>query len=249
MDFKDSEGNLHKGEDVIFPILTKDKNGNFEFLATGFFISASGDFVTAKHVVFDKNNIPFNPLYIVQSNKGQHVIRYVEFIFPHPTADIVYGKVNNIILYKGNRVPFKSQEIPFQLSNRILEIDETIQTFAFPFSKIIKTEESEIGRFQGDWFTGRVTDYLPNGRDIIFLPDTCYQTTIKILGGASGGPVIDANTIVVGVNSTGYAFCEEEEDLSFITPISKILEIVPIINGIEDTIENHIRFGRLLIRI
>lgn len=53
MDFKDSNGNLLKGEDSIFPILTKDNNGLFEFLATGFFIGFSGEFVTAKHVVLN----------------------------------------------------------------------------------------------------------------------------------------------------------------------------------------------------
>ena len=249
MDFKDCEGNLHKGEDVIFPILTKDKEGGFQFLATGFFISNSGDFVTAKHVVLDKMNNPQKQLYIVQSNNGVHVIRYVEFIYPHPTADILYGKTHNIILHKGKKRPFKSKEIPFQLSNRKLGINESVQSFAFPFSKILRTPEREIGKFQGDWFFGKVTEYFPDGRDKTLLPDTCYQTTMKILGGASGGPVIDSKTVVVGVNSTGYDFEVEEEDISFITPINKVFEIVPTINGIEDTIANHIRCGRLAIRI
>ncbi len=42
--------------------------------------------------------------------------------------------------------------------------------------------------------------------------------------GASGGPVLRGNTII-GVNSTGFDIFQNEEPISFITPITQILEL------------------------
>lgn len=70
--------------------------------------------------------------------------------------------------------------------------------------------------FEGSWSEGTVTNYHEQGFSL--LKNKCFETNMKIESGASGGPVL-INDIVVGVNSTGYDFHEEEVPLSFITPI------------------------------
>lgn len=252
MDFVDSQGNYHKGEDAVFPILTKDIHGSFLFLGTGFFISDQGDFTTAKHVLLnDKNsNKPHFPLYIVQSKKDKHYLRYVQYIVPHPTADIIYGKLHSIILHQGKNIPFNNREVPFRLSNIPVRIGETLKTFAFPNSKIEIIENKEIGLFMGEWFQGDVVEYLPDGRDRVLLPDACYQTSINILGGSSGGPVINSKTEVIGVNSTGYENISDGlGSISYITPINKIFEIKININEKDATIKDHVENGNLNILI
>lgn len=246
MDFKDSHGNLVRGEDSVFPILTKNDEGLFEFLATGFFIGFSGEFITAKHVVLNNKNQPYCPLYIVESNKGKHFVRYVEYIIPHKTSDIVFGKLHNIVLESnGKKVKFESTNIPFSLSIEDLKVNEQISTFAFPNSKIEIESNNEVGSFFGQWFNGDVKEYHPNGRDSVFLPDACYRTSIKILGGSSGGPVINSKCKVVAINSTGFDFKDGEASISYVTPISKLLEIQICVSEIVDTIDNHLKNQRL----
>lgn len=52
----------------------------------------------------------------------------------------------------------------------------------------------------------------------------CYQTTMTIEHGASGGPVLK-NDLVVGINSSGMDLPEGEIPISFITPIDLILDL------------------------
>jgi hypothetical protein len=73
-----------------------------------------------------------------------------------------------------------------------------------------------------DFYDGVIEEYFPNGRDSVFLPSPCFQTTINIHSGASGGPVFDEHGKVCGINSTSF---DGEKNLSFISRIVDILHL------------------------
>jgi hypothetical protein len=61
----------------------------------------------------------------------------------------------------------------------------------------------------------------------VFLPGPCYQTTMTVIGGASGGPVFNKYGKVIGVNSTGY----DGQQISFVSRIHEALTFkVPDVN-------------------
>jgi hypothetical protein len=67
----DGEGNRADLTKAIFPILKKDKYGDFYLIGTGFFITDNGIFVTAKHVLLD----------VIDENGGQtHSIFLVQYL-------------------------------------------------------------------------------------------------------------------------------------------------------------------------
>jgi hypothetical protein len=78
------------------------------------------------------------------------------------------------------------------------------------------------GKFPCDKYGGKVLVHLPNGTGT--LRSECFVTNMEIRSGASGGPVLRGNHII-GVNSASMEFLGNEEPVSFITPILKILDL------------------------
>lgn len=129
-------------------------------------------------------------------------------------------------LYDSNGKLIPNNVLPMSKINP--KIGDEIKTFAYPKSKMFPENDNvDIGEFSADWFTGKVVEYFPNGRDSTFLPSECFQTNVSIYGGASGGPMINKNGVVIGINSTGYEQEEDstEEPISFITPIKEAFNI------------------------
>ena len=73
------------------------------------------------------------------------------------------------------------------------------------------------------WAYGIVRKYYPNGRDSYLLPGPCVETSMTLEAGLSGGPVINKNGQIIGVNST--SFTGQEKDISYFTPINPIANI------------------------
>jgi hypothetical protein len=67
-----------------------------------------------------------------------------------------------------------------------------------------------------------VENVLPDGRDRTLLPSKCFQTSMNILGGASGGPVAFGEGNVFGINSTGI---DGEDGVSFISSIGDLFDL------------------------
>lgn len=212
--------------EAVFPIITSDKDKNFKFIGTGFFINAFGGFVTAKHVAFDNNGKPIYPFYIVQVlPDNKYLIRHVRRLDINPNSDAVVCMLTELRDQCGRHI-----QNPFlTMKNEDIKLGDEIKTIAYPRSKMFTEDEKTlIGEFSADWFRGKVMEYFPSGRDSFFLPGPCFRTSVMILGGASGGPVINKEGIVVGINSTGYDFGDDEDDdesVSFITPISEVFDI------------------------
>lgn len=156
------------------------------------------------------------------SNK-ESVTRDISHLSIHPQADIVLGRLGNLARDgKANEVMYEPAP-PFILSFNKLDINDNIMAFGYP-----RVEKEVVGtettfKFTGVWSEGLVKDFCPDGSPLL-KNSRCYQTSMHIESGASGGPVFK-NSLVVGINSTGWHLEEDEEPLSYITPIDYICDL------------------------
>ena len=231
-DIKNNEGNNISEDEPVFPLITFDpKTKEWKCLGTGFFINIEGLFITANHVFRDTSGKHVPTLYGVQTTRQREkYIRVLRFFVPHPNADIGIGLLGSRRLKEKNINPEPSSY--FKLDFTPLSIGDNISTFAFPktLTQFDELDNSYEFTFTGYWQDGAVTDLHENGFSL--LKNKCYQTTINIKDGASGGPVIRENK-VVGVNSSGIDVQENEEPISFITPVELLKEVVIKINNRE----------------
>jgi len=109
--------------------------------------------------------------------------------------------------------------------------------FGYPKTQTTVIDNLTTFHLQGKWSEGLVEELHPNGLSL--LQNSCYQTTMHIESGSSGGPVFN-DGYVVGVNSSSFELTGEEKPISFITPISYILDL-------QLSIENNIKTIRDLI--
>lgn len=214
--FRDNEGNNHLPIEVVFPIIRYDGNRT-NFVGTGFFVHPAGGFITARHVLPNNRQEQGN-YYAVQTIDGtNHIIRQIQIFFPHPSADIGIGMLRGRLMEDGR----ESLRVPLTISLNEPEIGEIVRTFAFPRT-VIETRETEvILDVRGNWQEGEIVDFLEN-RPMFNSP--CFQTSISVEGGASGGPVL-SNGLVIGVNSTGFDLEPGADPISFITPISQVFDL------------------------
>lgn len=82
--------------------------------------------------------------------------------------------------------------------------------------------KNNVSIFRCDRFDGKIIEHLPEST--AWVKDECFQTNMLIKSGASGGPVLRGNHII-GVNSSSIGIADVEEPISFITPISKVLDL------------------------
>ncbi len=245
--FTNSQGKNIDQEEPIFPLITYNpKKDVWKCVGTGFFIQAMGGFVTARHVFFDKQGQHLPTLYAVQTtSKGERHIRTLKHIVPHPNADIAVGFLGDRRTKGGKNI---QPEIatPFTLSFEQLATGEKIRTYAFPLSEAENLETGEsVLTFQGRWASGEVVDFHPEGAAMV--RNRCYQTTMHIDHGASGGPVLK-NNLVVGVNSSGWDVMEGEVPISFITPIDLILDLSVPEDGTMKPIKDLIERGMIAVK-
>ena len=179
--------------------------------------------------MFDNQGKAIFPFYVVQTlPDGKYAIRHVQRFDINPNSDAVVCMLTEFRNEKGEH----HQNAFLMMKNEELKIGDEIKTIAYPKSKMFtENEKTQIGEFVADWYRGNVTEHFPTGRDKSFLPGACFQTSVQILGGASGGPILNSEGLVVGINSTGYDFQDgkDDEHVSFITPISEVFIIeVPV---------------------
>ncbi|WP_332737583.1 S1 family peptidase [Flavihumibacter sp.] len=208
---------------AIFPLIAYVKRTpNFICVGTAFFINPNGWFVTAKHVLYDNNNNIFSMIMGVQtlSNKNL-VLRPITHLSIHPQADIALGKLGQARDEKAQETDFEMAHI-FKMSMKPLEINDKIAAYGYPRTSREFTHPHISFNFTGNWTTGLVQSFLPEGSPIV--RNRCYQTSMFIDSGSSGGPVF-RNNCVVGVNSSGMDLEEGSEPLSFITPIDFLLDL------------------------
>lgn len=216
--FMDHDGRDTRGYQVIFPILKQVKEDSFELIGTGFFISSCGLFASAKHVLrdcFDGKGSQQYPICLVHFLPDNHYLfRNIVWCSSHNSCDVAIGLAEPAAETEPNPVVMLTTSSP--------AIGETVVTYAYPKTEIQEVGKNQVLNFKPDFYDGQVVMSFPNGRDKIMLPGPCYQTSMVIHGGASGGPVVGKPGRVFAINSTGY---DGTSDISFVSRIDEILRL------------------------
>jgi len=216
--FIDLDGTDARGHHAIFPILKQADDGWFDLIGTGFFISSFGIFVSAKHVLrdcFDEKGQQKFPICLLQFFPNErYLLRHITWCSSHNTADLALGLAKKIPGIEANPVLRVTTSGP--------RPGDEIRTFAYPETTIEELGEAQVMNFKPSFYDGSIIEYFPNGRDRVMFPGPCYQTTMVIKGGASGGPVVGRLGRAFAINSTGI---DGASDISFISRIDEIINL------------------------
>ena len=232
-------------ENEIFPIVTFDvEKKKWKCLGTGYFINPNGAFVTAKHVFINSQGVYRKTLYSAHEGKNSAYIRPVKFLSAHNEADICIGMLGEGRVGNQHFLPPLANYCHLDLNP--LKNGDKIYTSAYPntISEDLDDSATEF-TFTRISSKGTVEDFHEKGPGI--LQNRCYQTTMEIKSGASGGPVFK-DGYIVGINSSGYDFIEDETPLSFITPIDYILDMTVSEKGKSVSIRDLIRSGHISVK-
>jgi V8-like Glu-specific endopeptidase len=210
--FRNSKNEISEHTSSIVPLISENKNNNrLFFIGTAFYISGLGILMTAKHNLFDKNAKFFDNLGVYNFlPDNQYILRPIRKLIYSNDYDIAY-LLPEEIKYKGTELVLSQSLV---LTDSTPKTGEQLGTYGYPNSKM----DNYRADFNAKFYKGNCTKFHPNGFSILKNP--CYQTTILIMGGASGGPVFDKDGKVFAVCSTGYDLIDGEENISLVTPIS-----------------------------
>ncbi len=217
----DKNGNKISPQAGIVPLIGRDsKKNEYAVIGTAFYITNTELLVTAKHCVLENKNSAFKDLLTIHFfEDGKLLVRRIKTAGVSPDYDIAYLMAGPII--KDGEIYLTKH---FAISKNEPHYGDKLNTYGYPKSAVVYNEgaNNEI-LLNADFYSGFCREFHTNGFGLLKNP--CYQTTINIMGGASGGPVCASDGKVIGICSTGYDLVEGEEDISFITPIAPLLEM------------------------
>jgi len=205
-------------EEYIFPLFSVSDAG-IRCSGTGFFIADIGAFITAKHVVH--KGVQMYGVHTLPT--GERLIRIVQQIGLHPKADIALGKLGTV--RDINNQPIQ-RELPkaavYPINLDGIQIGMKVNSFGYPH----QTLGNELGdlqtvEFQGVWTNGEVTEQWERA---MLFDSKCYNTTMPLLRGHSGGPVFNGKTII-GVNNSG------DDTSSIISPLEPVQDLPVELKG------------------
>jgi len=218
--FLTDNGQFVKNPDCIVPIVKQNKDKLFIPLGTGFYICNQRILMTATHVLNDvidpETQEPRQAIGIFHLFGDEKYIPIPIIWAWHSGKDIsicVTAETTH------NSTKKQLQNKLLQLSKRQLDIHEPIVTYAYAGSRHEQNGKKQKLHFRPNFYDGSIEEYYPHGRDSVLMPFPCYRTNIHLHGGSSGGPVVDKNGYVIGVNCSSMT---PDTDISFITPISAI---------------------------
>jgi hypothetical protein len=246
--FRTADGQIVNPGHSIFPIVKVFKK-RVHLVGTGFFITSDGLFVTAKHVLMD----PFDGDGRVKYSIGIfqfvpdniYIPRPILRFSAHPFADVAVGVAAPMTNNK-TKLPLTTPVVILDMKG--VDVGTEVVTYAYPKHSNTVDSNSQKLEFNATYYDGYVKEYFPNGRDQVLLPGPCYQTSIHIHGGASGGPVSGPNGRVFGVNSTGI----DSTDISYVSRVSDILPLRVdgvLVDGVVRSmpISEYIRTGQIVV--
>lgn len=220
--FKNGLGEVVDGARAISALFTYGEKNIPKFLGTTFFITVDGLMITAKHCVVDNNGKQLDSLFIYQIlGDNKYLLRPIGNVYCNENSDIavlVPSAVKNNITggILRNPVPTLSSIKP--------KVDDVISSFAFPKTFVLNDGVNREVHVNSTWHFGKIEDYHENG--ISILKNSCYQSSMHILHGSSGGPVLNAKGKLIAINSSGSDVSFGLEPYSFLTPIEHCFNIV-----------------------
>lgn len=219
--FKREDGSIARPSDCIVPVVHVYR-GRMSLLGTGFFIASGGLLVTARHVLLDVDQdggVSTVPPSIVQwTEDGKAVLRPLVWVAACGDSDIAIA-LPPALRRASSGEPLMCK--PIGLTTRTPEIGETAFTYAYPNTVSVDTPRPAI-HFNPSYYIGRVEEHFPAGRDSTMMPWRCYQTSISLHGGSSGGPVFDRYGNVFGVNCSSI---DGAPDVSFVASVVDLLDL------------------------
>lgn len=230
--FSQDDGAIQGLEQFVFPLLKffphEEKH---EPIGTGFFIAPIGLFVTARHVIEDlveRDGTVRSFLVAAQLNpEGGSTLRSVDRFFLHPGTDVAIGFLKQTAI--DGVTPVFNASLGISLCWPITT--QVVRSISFPLTLRVDNGEVEAILLNPHHAIGKITQLHRRGRDRVMLRGPCYETSLQIYGGSSGGPVFDDRGRVFGVHSTGF----DDFPVSYVIPLSEIMEIP--ISGVE--LETH----------
>lgn len=203
---------------AIVPLISKNKQtGELFFIGTAFYISSSGILMTVKHNLFDKKNNLFENLGVFHFlPNNNYILRPIRKMTYTDNYDIAYLLPDQIL--DKNNMSINSPSLV--LTESTPEINEQLATYGYPNSRMDKVEV----HFNAEFFLGNCVEYHSNG--FVLLKNPCFQTSILIKSGTSGGPVFDKSGKVFAVCSTGFDLIPGEENISSVTPIKPSFNLI-----------------------
>ncbi|KWK67552.1 S1 family peptidase [Burkholderia stagnalis] len=218
------DGRLADPSTVVVPLYRHtDAGREMEVIGTGFFVTQS-TVVTARHVAESalEADPQGNPgLWAIQIlDGGQYYRRPVVNVVMHPTTDIALCVLANMT-HRQTGANLSNPVI--RLSARDPAIDEHVYTYAYPDTVFEREGERARLDLNPHFYDGYIVQHHPDGRDRVMLPFPCFETSMHLHGGASGGPVFDARGAVVGVNVSSLQ--APDTDFSFIAKVRDAFDL------------------------
>lgn len=218
--FRNLQGDPVHPVDALFPIFRQHETGPWTPLGTGFFISDNGFFTTARHVLTDNygNLLPSLVGLHVSRRDNTIMIRDVIKVTLHESADVAVGFLNDGGLRSGT----PTHNYAFTLTEKQPQKGDKVTTFTIPKPAAVPSEGGAFElQFSPRLIEGVLEEHYPHGRDKILMPSHCFQSSMELEGGASGGPVFFGDGSVFGINSTGF----DGEPISYLSSVSDLFDL------------------------
>lgn len=215
----------------IVPIFKQDlTNGDLvSFMGTGFLITRDmGIIISAKHVLdlaLDEKGKQKYGLIIFQIKNKILNWRPIIKIGSAENSDVGIGLCANLV-HKETGEAFQNS-VPV-LSSNPPRIGESLFTLAYPGTSMkYVNNKTHIG-IPLEPYTGYLKRYHRTNTDddyvkkMMSLP--CYETTIQLHSGSSGGPVFDRKGRIIGINHRGFSYDEEKDSLSWFMGVNDLFD-------------------------
>lgn len=203
--------------EAVFPLF-RVGGDDPAFLGTAFFVMKSGVFITAKHVL-DVNLPAGTAIKAILFSDGNVTELDVTGAAFDAEQDLAVGRVS---MDEGREFQV------LMLSEEIRDLRTLVLTYGYPYTKVIKATADKKGQvhFESKARLGLISDYSDAAAEGALVPPPCYEHSLDIPPGLSGGPLLDVGTNhVFAVNSGS---CDSEHGVmrsGISTSLSRILDL------------------------